>query len=91
MSVNKLNISKNLAKKLFLTSVESSSFLESVLLLIKKNSKTKIVKFSGFGSFNYEKTPQRIGRNPKTEDSYIISELNKLKFKPSNKIKKVLN
>ena len=70
---------------------ESSGVLESLLLLIKNNSKTKIVKLSGFGSFNYKRTIQRIGRNPKTEESYIIPILNKLNFKPSNKIKADLN
>lgn len=91
MTINKNNISKNISKKLSITLDHSSNVLEFVLLLIKNNSKNKIVKLSSFGSFNYKISPQRIGRNPKTEESYIIPELNKLKFKPSNKIKEALN
>tara|TARA_B100000780_G_C21118651_1_gene452879 strand:- start:1270 stop:1536 length:267 start_codon:yes stop_codon:yes gene_type:complete len=87
----KKNISKKISKKLFLTLDKSSSIVDSFLSLVKGNSKTKIVKLSGFGSFEYKKTPQRIGRNPNTEESYIIPVLNKLNFKPSNKIKKILN
>tara|TARA_B100000767_G_scaffold255874_1_gene262470 strand:+ start:18852 stop:19118 length:267 start_codon:yes stop_codon:yes gene_type:complete len=87
----KKNISKKISKKLFLTLDKSSSIVDSFLSLVKSNSKTKIVKLSGFGSFEYKKTPQRIGRNPNTEESYIIPVLNKLNFKPSNKIKKILN
>ena len=66
-------------------------FLESFLLLIKHKSKLRSVKISSFGSFSSKKTPKRLGRNPKTKDSYIIPELNKFNFKPSNKIKENLN
>ena len=65
--------------------------LESFLKLVKVNSKTKIVKVNGFGSFNFKETPKRFGRNPKTKESYIIPSMNKLNFRPSNKIKEVLN
>lgn len=91
MAINKQDISKSLSRKLSITLNESTIILESLLSILKNNSKTKIVKLSGFGSFNYKKTPERIGRNPKTEESYIIPVLNKLKFKPSNKIKEALN
>ena len=91
MAINKQNISKGISKKLSTTSADSLAFLDTLLSLVKSNSKLKIVKLSGFGSFNYKKTPARMGRNPKTEESYIIPELNKLKFKASNKIKEALN
>ena len=57
----------------------------------KNKSKLTSVKLSSFGSFSFKKTPKRLGRNPNTKDSYIIPELNKLNFKPSNKIKENLN
>ena len=55
------------------------------------NSLPESVKLSRFGSFNFKKTPKRLGRNPKTKDSYIIPVLNKLNFKPSTKIKENIN
>ena len=91
MNFNKINIIKNISKKSLVSDGEASSILESFLLLIKDKAKLKSVKLSRFGSFNFKKTPKRLGRNPKTQDSYIIPELNKLNFKPSNKIKEKLN
>ena len=91
MTINKQKISKSTSKNLSIALDESTIILESFLSLIKSNSKKKIVKLSGFGSFNYKKTPQRVGRNPKTEETYIIPILNKLKFKPSSKIKETIN
>tara|TARA_B100000787_G_C16174235_1_gene288107 strand:+ start:60 stop:335 length:276 start_codon:yes stop_codon:yes gene_type:complete len=91
MNFNKINIIKNISKKSLVSNGEASSILESFLLLIKDKAKLKSVKLSRFGSFNFKKTPRRLGRNPKTQDSYIIPELNKLNFKPSNNIKEKLN
>ena len=71
--------------------MEGSKILESFILLIKSKAKSNTVKVSGFGSFSFKKTPNRLGRNPKTKESYIIPQLNKLNFKPSNKIKRDIN
>ena len=91
MNFSKTNIIKNISKKSLVSSGDATIILESFLLLIKNKSKLRSVKLSGFGSFSFKKTPKRLGRNPKTKDSYIIPELNKLNFKPSNKIKEKLN
>ena len=91
MSLTKSNIINKIKKSSSLTSCEASSILESFLLLIKSQSKSKSLKLSSFGTFSFQKTPKRVGRNPKTQDSYIIPELKKLNFKPSNKVKEHLN
>tara|TARA_B110000259_G_scaffold181245_1_gene222983 strand:- start:4128 stop:4403 length:276 start_codon:yes stop_codon:yes gene_type:complete len=91
MNLNKNNIIKNISKKNVFSAMEASLILESFLLLIKTKAVTKSIKLSGFGSFSFKKTPKRIGRNPKTKDSYIIPQLNKLNFKPSSKIKGMIN
>lgn len=91
MNFTKTNIIKNISKKSLVSAEDATSILESFLLSIKNKSKFKLVKLSGFGTFSFKKTPKRLGRNPKTQDSYIIPELNKLNFKPSNKIKENIN
>ena len=91
MSLTKNNIINKIKKNLPLPVVEASSIFESFLSIIKSKSKSKSVKLSGFGTFSFKKTPKRAGRNPKTKDSYIIPELKKLNFKPSNKVKEQIN
>tara|TARA_Y200000002_G_scaffold345482_1_gene319423 strand:+ start:323 stop:598 length:276 start_codon:yes stop_codon:yes gene_type:complete len=91
MNLSKKNIIKNIHNETHLSSNEAASIVESFLLLIKTKSKLKTVKISSFGSFSFKKTPKRLGRNPKTMDSYIIPERFKLNFKPSNKIKEKIN
>jgi nucleoid DNA-binding protein len=91
MSLTKNNIINYLKKNSSLSAGEASGIFESFLSLIKSKSKSKSIKLSGFGTFSFKKTPKRAGRNPKTKDSYIIPELYKLNFKPSNKVKEQIN
>ena len=91
MNLSKKNIIKNLAKNSSISNNDASSIFESLLKIIKSKSKSKSVKISNFGTFSFKKTPKRAGRNPKTKDSYIIPELYKLNFKPSNKVKEQIN
>jgi nucleoid DNA-binding protein len=91
MNFSKNNIVKDITIKSGLSVQESANILESFLLLIKTKSKLRAVKLTSFGTFIYKQTPKRLGRNPKTKDSYIIPALNKLNFKPSHKIKEEIN
>jgi len=91
MSINKKNIIKKINIESSLSIEDGTFLLESFLVFIKKKAKSNKVKLSGFGTFSFKKTPKRIGRNPKTSDSYIIPMLNKLNFKPSNVLKDKIN
>lgn len=87
----KAKISKIISNELEIPHKISLKFLDSFLNSLKLHSLNKIVKLSGFGTFMIHKSPQRIGRNPKTKESYIINPRNKIIYKPSQKIKEILN
>ena len=91
MSINKYIISKKISKNLLIPMPNSKKILDHFLQIIKKKSKSSDVKVPSFGTFSNKKTPKRTGRNPKNKDLYAIPALNKLNFRPSNKIKKILN
>ncbi len=73
--------------------MSSKLFLDKFIELIKREAfnNKKIVKLNNFGSFKLKSTPKRVGRNPKTKDSYIIEERNKLTFITSSKIRELIN
>ena len=87
----KLSISRNIANELGIPLKDSKLLLDKFLLTLKKESKLKKVKLSGFGIFYKHITPNRVGRNPKTLESYIIKPTKKLIFKASVKTKETLN
>ena len=91
MNLSKKNIIKNVAKNSLISNKDALSLFESFLKIVKSKSRSRSVKISSFGTFSFKKTSKRVGRNPKTLDSYIIPMINKLNFKPSEKIKGKIN
>ena len=91
MTLNKADIAKKICLNINVTNNQAHQILNSFLFQIKKNSKLKIMKLSKFGSFEYKKTKERLGRNPKSKESYIIESRSKIIFKSSNILRKVIN
>ena len=70
----------------------SENLVEDVFEIILQNLiKHKKVKLAQFGTFILKKKRERIGRNPKTKESKIISERNVISFKPSKEFKRYIN
>ena len=55
------------------------------------NKKEKKLKLSKFGTFSIRQKKSRIGRNPKTKESKIISSRDVVLFKPSKEFKDFIN
>jgi integration host factor subunit alpha len=91
MSFGKKDICNNISSKALISKDKSKDFFEAFLNLVSSKSKSKLIKISNFGTFYCKNTPQRLGRNPKTKEEFIITNRSKLFFKPSNKIRSIIN
>lgn len=91
MKVTKQKISKILSKELNISINEAKLILNNFFEIIKTEVKTKNLKIKGFGSFITKKTAKRIGRNPKTKESYIIYPRKKVSLIVSKKVREDLN
>ncbi len=70
----------------------SENLINDLFEIILENLiKYKKVKIAKFGTFILKKKKERIGRNPKTKESKIISERYVVLFKVSNEFKKYIN
>jgi len=70
----------------------SENLIEDLLSTIVENIKLeKKLKLSKFGTFIIRKKKSRIGRNPKTKESKIISSRDVVLFKPSKEFKEFIN
>tara|TARA_B100000886_G_scaffold157702_1_gene107488 strand:+ start:743 stop:1036 length:294 start_codon:yes stop_codon:yes gene_type:complete len=65
-----------------------NDFLNMIVLNIKNEKKLKLSKF---GTFTIREKKSRIGRNPKTKESKLISSRNVVLFKPSKEFKEFIN
>ena len=70
----------------------SEVLLEDIFQLIIKNIIiNKKVKIAKFGTFSLRNKKKRIGRNPKTNETKIITQRNVILFKPSREFKEYIN
>ena len=70
----------------------SENLIEDFLSIIVSNIKNeKKLKLSKFGTFSIRKKKSRIGRNPKTKASKVISSRDVVLFKPSKEFKEFVN
>ena len=65
-----------------------NDFFSSVIHNLEEEKKLKL---SGFGTFSIRRKKSRIGRNPKTKESKVISSRNVVLFKPSKEFKEFIN
>lgn len=80
--VNEFKVSKFNATEVI------EDILEEIAAALKNN---EIVKISGFGTFSVRQKKERIGRNPKTMQTAVISSRKSLTFRPSPILKKIVN
>ncbi len=77
-----LGFSKQISENLI------EEFLSTIVINIKSEKKLKLSKF---GTFSIRQKKSRIGRNPKTKESKIISSREVVLFKPSKEFKEFIN
>ena len=88
---SKIDISKDLSYKTGYSKLLSKELIDNLLKILVYNIKTGQLNLKNFGSFKLINKSQRIGRNPKTKEKFIISARKVIKFIPSNKIKLFIN
>ena len=70
----------------------SENLIEDFLSTIVSNiQKEKKLKLSKFGTFSIRQKKSRIGRNPKTKETKLISRRDVVLFKPSKEFKDFVN
>ena len=77
-----LGFSKQISENLI------EDFLSTIVSNIKQEKKLKLSKF---GTFTIRQKKSRIGRNPKTKETKMISSREVVLFKPSKEFKDFVN
>ena len=77
-----LGFSKQISENLI------DDFLSTIVSNIKNEKKLKLSKF---GTFLIRQKKSRVGRNPKTKETKVISSREVVLFKPSKEFKEFIN
>ena len=84
--VNLIYMQLGFSKKISENLIED--FLSTIISNIKSEKKLKLSKF---GTFSVRHKNSRVGRNPKTKETKMISNRDVVLFKPSNEFKEFIN
>ena len=90
-NLKKIEISKNLSKKMGFSILFSKKVIDDLLNVLIISIKENNLNLKNLGVFKIIKKNERIGRNPKTKEDYTISARKTLIFKASKKIIKSIS
>lgn len=90
--MTKADIAERIHQKIGFSKKESADMLESVISIIKNTLEAgENIKVSGFGNFQVKHKKDRKGRNPQTGEDITIESRKILTFKPSTRLKALVN
>lgn len=90
-TITRQDLSEVIFRKTGIPRKMSNKIIEEIIQEITQAlQKKENVKIAKFGTFSIREKGERIGRNPKTKEEFVISARKVVLFKPSPTIKKYL-
>ncbi len=90
-NIKKIDISNSINKKKGFSNLVSKKLTDDLIFTLISLIKKKNLLLKNFGLFKTLNKKERIGRNPKTKNIYIISQRKSLSFRPSKSLVKKVN
>ena len=85
-------LAENINRQFGLTKSFSEKEINSLVFHLTNTVKTdKILKIKNFGTFRILNKKERIGRNPKSKEKFVISKRSVIVFKTSKSLNNKLN
>ena len=94
MKVNKTkkkDLVKNLSKKTGFSNIFANKIIDNFFDVLINQIKTKNLNLKNLGTFKTTYKKERIGRNPKTKENFIITARKSISFIASKKLQKLIN
>ena len=89
-NLTKIDISKNLSKKRGYSVNFSKKIVDDLITILITQLKEKNLIIKNLGTFKLISKNQRIGRNPKTKEKFIINKRKSISFIASKNLLKTL-
>ena len=90
MPKSKKDLANEISNKLGISKKSAQELVVNFFQLLINNHKKKI-NIHNFGTFRSKESPERIGRNPKTMEEFLIKSRKSISFSSSKKLQKKLN
>ena len=89
--LTKKDISKKINSRIGLSKAYTDKITDNLILILKDLIKNKEINIKNFASFKIIEKKERVGRNPKNNDTYLIKARKSLSFKISKKLNNKIN
>ena len=90
-NITKYDFSKNISDKTGFPISLSRKIVDDLFVISIEMIKNSDLVLKNIGTFKLSKKNERIGRNPKTKEEFLISERKSIRFIVSKNLSKVLN
>ena len=90
-NITKIIFSKNISEKTGFPISFSKKIVDELLIIFTEMIKNNDLVLKNIGTFRLLKKNERIGRNPKTKEEFLISKRKSIKFIVSKNLSKILN
>ena len=90
-NITKYDFSKNISDKTGFPISLSRKIVDDLFVIFIEMIKNNDLVLKNIGSFKLSKKNERIGRNPKTKEEFLISKRISIRFVVSKNLSKVLN
>lgn len=85
--MNKIELAKEIADRMSVTVTQTLRFIDTMNEVVSESiMHDKSVLIQNFGHYMPWKQSERIGRNPRTGQDFVISERRSVKFKPGKRL-----
>ena len=89
--IKKLNFSETLSNEKGFPLSVSKKIINNLIFSLIKNIKDQKLILKNIGTLKVINKKERVGRNPKTGQNFIISRRKSISFTPSKNLKKIIN
>ena len=90
-NLKKIDLAKQLKIKTGFSTNISKKLINDLIEILTEVIRTGYLNLKNIGSFKIINKKERMGRNPKTKEEFIISSRKSISFIPSKKLLKNLN
>ena len=90
-NVTKIDFSKNISDKTGFPISFSKKIVDDLIIIYNEMIRGNNLVLKNIGTFKLSTKKQRIGRNPKTKEEFLISKRKSVRFSVSKNLSKILN
>ena len=90
-NLSKIDFSKNISNKTGFPVSITKKIVDDLIIIIAEMIKNNELVLKNIGTFKLSNKKERIGRNPKTREEFLVSKRKSIRFVVSKNLSKIIN